>query len=221
MNRVLIIAAHPDDEVLGAGATIHKMAKEGSDVFVCLMSHRSPTRYDDLIDGIRRSHKILGVTDSMVGDYECMMFSTQNHHSMVSMMESAIKRYKPDTVITHFHGDLHIDHQTVAQCASEAVRLPQRQTGYDCIIHGVYSMEVPSSTDWKDQKTRPFSPNFFVEVGEDDLDAKIEAVSVYDEVLRKEPHPRSMEALKALATLRGSMSGVSAAEAFELRFMVV
>ena len=79
--RYLIVAAHPDDEVLGAGAVMHKASMQGDSVYVCLLSHWSPTRDDNLENGISASHSILGVKKSYIGDFGCMRFKDEDHHA--------------------------------------------------------------------------------------------------------------------------------------------
>lgn len=217
--RHLIVAAHPDDEALGAGAYIHHATGIGDDVFVCLLSHWSPTRDDDLQAGITASHKILGVVGSRIGDFGCMRFKDADHHEIVRFIETCLKEFQPDHVITHHPADAHIDHGITAECVLEAVRLPQRQICNIAPIRQISFMEVPSSTDWNINPTvTPFSPNKFVQVQEEDLAAKVNAISVYAGVVRPAPHPRSKENLFALATVRGSQAGCRYAEAFQSVF---
>lgn len=217
--KYLIVAAHPDDEVLGAGATIHKISKHGDEVCVCLLSHWSPTRDDNLEDGIASSHAILGVKKSYVGDFGCMRFKDEDHHAIVRFIEAAIKDCQPDVLITHHPADVHVDHGITSECCMEASRLPMRQIENVLPIRRIMYMEVPSSTDWNISTANGvFMPNVFLEVDSGDIAAKIEAVGVYKDVLRKAPHPRSGETITALATVRGGQSGVMLAEAFQLAF---
>ncbi len=217
--RYLIVAAHPDDEALGAGATMHKAARNGDDVYVCLLSHWSPTRDDNLEKGIESSHSILGVKKSYVGDFGCMRFKDEDHHAIVRFIETAIKDCQPDVVITHHPADIHVDHGITAECCLEAVKLPQRQIADVPAIKKVMFMEVPSSTDWNiNTANGVFVPNVFVGVESKDVDAKIESINVYENVLRERPHPRSISNLDALTVVRGSQAGLRQAEAFQLVF---
>ena len=217
--KYLIVAAHPDDEALGAGATIHKAAMNGDEVYVCLLSHWSPTRDDNLEDGIASSHAILGVKKSYVGDFGCMRFKDEDHHAIVRFIEAAIKDCQPDVLITHHPADLHVDHGITSECCMEASRLPMRQTESTLAIRRIMFMEVPSSTDWNISIANGvFVPNMFVSVDADDVYSKIKAIGVYKDVIRKVPHPRSETAINALATLRGSQSGAIMAESFQLVF---
>lgn len=217
--RYLIVAAHPDDEALGAGALIHHAASKGNDVYVCLLSHWSPTRDDNLEEGIKKSHRVLGVGKSYIGDFGCMRFKDADHHEIVRFIESCIRDCQPDVVITHHPADIHVDHGITAECCLEAVKLPQRQIADIPAIKKVMFMEVPSSTDWNiNTANGVFIPNLFVKVDDKDIDAKIESIGVYDNVLRNSPHPRSVLSLDALATVRGSQAGVGQAESFQLVF---
>lgn len=215
--NVLVIAAHPDDEALGAGASIHRLAKEGHNVSVCLASHKSVTREDGLRSKALVSNGILGVNKTFFGSFDCMRFKDARHHDLVKFIENAIRDTKPDVVITHHPSDVHQDHQILAECSLEAVRLPQRQTEELPAIRRVMFMEVPSSTDWNGGSDQ-FMPNAFIEVGDDDIAAKISAIGVYEAVIRREPHPRSRRAIEALATIRGARFGVRSAEAFQQVF---
>lgn len=217
--RYLIVAAHPDDEALGAGATIHKASRNGDEVYVCLLSHWSPTRDDNLEKGIESSHGILGVKKSYVGDFGCMRFKDEDHHAIVRFIESSIKDCKPDVVITHHPADVHVDHGITSECCLEAVKLPQRQIADVPSIKRVLFMEVPSSTDWNVNTSHGvFTPNIFVEVDDSDVAAKINSINVYENVLRERPHPRSISNLDALTVVRGSQAGFRQAEAFQLVF---
>ncbi len=217
--KYLIVAAHPDDEVLGAGATIHKAARNSDDVYVCLLSHWSPTRDDNLKDGILASHAILGVRKSYVGDFGCMRFKDEDHHAIVRFIEAAIKDCQPDVLITHHPADVHVDHGITSECCMEASRLPMRQIESIPAIRRIMFMEVPSSTDWNISTANGvFFPNMFIGVDNEDISAKIDAIGVYKDVARKVPHPRSNIAINALATLRGSQSGTRMAESFQMVF---
>ena len=216
--KYLIVAAHPDDEVLGAGALIHNVTSNGNEVHVCLLSHWSPTRDDNLEDGINESHRILNVTKSYVGDFGCMRFKDADHHEVVRFIESCIRACEPDIIITHHPSDIHIDHGVTSECCIEAAKLPQRQIADIPKIKKVMYMEVPSSTDWNTGMVNRFTPNIFVRVTYEDILAKINAIGVYKDVIRKNPHPRSKEALHSLSVIRGSQCGEEYAEAFQLVF---
>lgn len=214
-----MVAAHPDDEVLGAGATIHRFASEGADVYVAMASCDCPTRDGDLRGECAESHTLLGVREAVFSLFECMSFDRANHYDMVGFIEGAIKAYEPDTVIMHHPADIHPDHKALALCTLEAIRLPQRQTTDVPRIRQVLCMEVPSSTDWSGNLSlNQFQPNAYAEVRDADMEAKIRALMVYEGVVRKTPHPRSKSAIKALSEARGAIFGVHMAEAFQQVF---
>lgn len=217
--RYLVVAAHPDDEALGAGATIHHAASRGDEVYVCLLSHWSPTRDDNLEQGIKKSHAILKVKKSYIGDFGCMRFKDEDHHAIVRFIESVIIDCKPDIIITHHPSDIHIDHGVTTQCCLEAAKLPQRQIADVPSIKKIMFMEVPSSTDWNmNPVSGIFTPNVFTEVNFKDIEAKLNSINVYKNVLRRRPHPRSIANVEALKVMRGCQAGVQYAEAFQLAF---
>lgn len=217
--RYMIVVAHPDDEALGAGALIHKAASSGDEVYVCLLSHWSPTRDDNLKEGISKSHRILGVTGSYIGDFGCVRFKDADHHEIVRFMESCIKDCCPDVLITHHPADIHIDHCVTAECCMEAARLPQRQICDMPPIKDICFMEVPSSTDWNiNPSAVSFVANMFIPVLDEDVKAKISAIGVYDNVSRERPHPRLSACIHSLATIRGGQCGAHFAEAFQSVF---
>ena len=223
-KKYLLVVAHPDDEALAAGATIHKLSNLGHEVYMCLLNSVSDIRCMDSIRMIREmelSHKILGVQETMIGNFMTLHFNTIPQIELVKFIESAISKYQPDVVITHHECDLHSDHQQVSLACKAAVRLSQRQTKVVNHIKEFYYMEVPSSTDWGVATgSRPFIPNTYINISDDDFKAKVESLKVYSEgaVLREMPHPRSEEALKALAVKRGTEIGYMMAESLEMVF---
>lgn len=222
IKSVLVVAAHPDDEILGAGATMRRLKAEGTRVRVMIASSISPTREKDLEENCKKSLAAIGVDDYRLYSFHCLEFDKDSHHEMVKCIEDEIRESNPDTVIIHHPADIHPDHKTLALCALEAVRLPQRQiqaAGSVTGIKRVMCMEVPSSTDWSGNVgMNLFAPSCYVEVSEADIDAKIKALEPYDGAIREMPHPRSREAIKALATMRGAQFGVKMAEAFQTIF---
>ena len=154
--RYLIVAAHPDDEVLGAGAMMHKAAGNGDEVYVCLLSHWSPTRDDNLEDGITSSHAILGVKKSYVGDFGCMRFKDEDHHAIVRFIEAAIRDCQPDVLITHHPADVHVDHGITSECCMEASKLPMRQIANIQPIRKMMSIQKSKQSEF----TRMLSGKF-------------------------------------------------------------
>ena len=215
----LFVVAHPDDEVLGEGATINKLIKEGNEVTVCILSDNSKTRFDNLKDKLYKSHKILGIKNTIIGDFRCLNFKDEPHQEMVQFIEESIRISKPDIVFTHTPSDINPDHEATALSCIEAVRLPQRLLDYNKPIKELLYMEVKSSTDWQLNRTvQEFLPNTYNEVSKEDMEKKIAALKVYDGVVRDDPHPRAENVINALAVVRGSESGYKYAEAFQSVF---
>lgn len=222
MNYLLVVA-HPDDEVLGAGATMYRLAKEGHLVNVCILSgevnarnHRPST--DELYEDVNNSMNILGVNKIITGNFPNIEFNTVPHLKLVQFIEKAIIETKADVIFTHHPADLNNDHVHTSLACQAAARLFQRRTDISPLKELLF-MEVPSATEWSLNKgMHQFSPNIFIEVGEESVDKKIEALSQYRGVMRDYPHPRSKEALKGLAAYRGGQAGMVYAEAFESVF---
>lgn len=219
--RYLIVAAHPDDEVLGAGGTIYKLINEGNDVAVAIMSYHAEARNnisDTLSNDLDEATGLLGVKKIYKAEFPNIKMNTVAHLDLVQFVEGCIDDFKADALITHHPTDTNNDHRITSRAVMAASRLFQRRPGIPCLKQLLY-MEVPSSTEWSfDSSSNRFSPNFFVEIGEKGIDSKIEALSKYKGVMRPYPHPRSKEALKGLAAFRGSQAGCVYAEAFECVF---
>lgn len=219
--KYLLVVAHPDDEVLGAGASIYKWTKRGDVVDVCIMCTDAKARAfrpndDELNSDIDESAAYLGVGTKYEGSFPNIEMNTVPHLSLVQYIEQAILASEPDIVITHHPSDLNNDHLHVAMSCQEAVRLFQRRTDVKPIQEFWY-MEVPSCTEWAlNTAFNRFQPNTFVEVGKDGVAVKIKALSMYRGVMRPYPHPRSAEAIEGFAAYRGCQSGCNYAEAFEV-----
>ena len=219
----LIVVAHPDDEVLGAGATIYKMSKEGHNVDVCILSggvlaRNNRPHDDDLSNDVEKSLNHLGVKRIYKGDFPNIEFNCVPHISLVQFIEKSIVSSKPDVIITHHPADLNNDHVHTSLACQAAVRLFQRNSDVKPIREFLF-MEVPSATDWSlNRGIDQFKPNTFIEVGKTAVEMKIEALSHYRGVMRDFPHPRSKETIFGLAIYRGGQSGQRYSEAFELVF---
>lgn len=221
-SSCLVIAAHPDDEVLGCGATIPILAGAGHEVYISILGEGITSRYDErskadkkLVEELQtRSHEIaryLSAKDVFLFSLPDNRFDTVPLLDIVKMIENLIDKLQPDVVYTHHGGDLNIDHQIVHRAVLTAAR-PIK----NCPVKEIYTFEVPSSTDWSFQQFEPaFHPNVFVDITKT-LESKVEAMQLYESEARSFPHPRSPEALRAIAHRWGSVVGCSAAEAFQL-----
>lgn len=219
----LIVAAHPDDEVLGAGATMFKLAQEGHIVNVCIMSGEVKARYqrrttEELHEEVNKSSKLLGINRVLIGKFPNIELNTVPHLELVQFIEMAIEETKSEVVITHHPADLNNDHLHTSLACQAAARLFQRKPEVT-LLKELLFMEVPSATEWSLNKAmNQFNPNTFIEVGEDAIEKKIMALSFYSGVMRTYPHPRSREVIKGLSAYRGGQAGIVYAEAFESAF---
>lgn len=218
----LVVVAHPDDEILGAGATIHKLIENGHKVAVAIMVSQAAARKDlseSLGDDEANALSIVGVNECYHADFPNIKMNTVSHLELVQFVEKCIEDWKAEAIITHHPSDTNNDHVQTSYAVQAASRLFQRRENIPTLKEILY-MEVPSSTEWSfDASSNRFVPNYFVEIGREGLDAKIKALSAYKGVMRDYPHPRSNVALEGLAAYRGSQSGCNYAEAFECVFV--
>lgn len=219
--KYLIVVAHPDDEILGAGATIHKLINEGNNVAVSIMVSKASARKDlsiTLSDDEAKAMSIIGVNKVYHADFPNIKMNTVPHLEIVQFIESCIEDWKAEAIITHHPSDVNIDHQETSKAAIAACRLFQRTAAVPPLRLFAY-MEVPSSTEWSlNVAENRFQPNLFFEVGKIGMNKKIEALNAYKGVMKPYPHPRSVEALTGLAASRGAQAGCDYAEAFECVF---
>ena len=214
-RNYLFVVAHADDELLGCGATMQRLIAEGNDVYVCCTTHDAPTREANICQTMFETHKILGVKETFVGKATALELNKHERYELVAFIENAIKASECDVIFTHSLNDLNKDHVLTAELTLEAARLPQRLIADVKPIKEVAMFEVPCSTAWG---TKAFEPNKYVEVSIEQLNKKIELIKMYDNVVRKRPHPRSEENIIALAMLRGCQGGFNYAEAYKTIF---
>ena len=217
----LIVVAHPDDEVLGAGATIFKLIMQGNKVAVAIMSGHAAARNNrsaTLSEDEEKAMSVMGVEKVYHADFPNIKMNTVPHLELVQYIEQCIEDWQAEVIFTHHPSDTNIDHQETSRAAVAACRLFQRKEGIPQLRELSY-MEVPSSTEWSlNSAENRFTPNKFVEIGKSGVEKKLEALSAYTGVMRPYPHPRSVEALTGLAASRGAQAGCAYAEAFESVF---
>jgi len=215
MNKnILILAPHPDDEVLGCGATIKKLSDEGNQVFVLVASRGSKRLYDQTKVEVVRSealeaHILLGVTKTFFLDFPAPELDTVPLADISREISKVLSEYKINVLYLPHRGDIHNDHRVVFNAGLVAAR----PVG-GCSVAEIYAYETLSETEW----AAPFAddafiPTCFVNV-EEILTAKMEAMKCFKSQLREFPNPRSLETIEALAKFRGATVGFKAAEAF-------
>ena len=216
-NKILVVAAHSDDEVLGCGGTIAKLAKQGNQVALIFMTNGVSSRSEkDELNKIQerklhseRAAEILGISHIIRCDYPDNCMDTVPLLHVIQSIEEELRKFQPEIVITHFANDLNIDHSTVARATLTATRPLVGSS-----VKKVLGFEVNSSTEWAFDAPH-FKPNYFVNISET-FNLKIDAMLAYENELRVSPHPRSLEGIEALALLRGNASGYRYAEAFKI-----
>jgi LmbE family N-acetylglucosaminyl deacetylase len=214
--RVLTVAAHPDDETLGAGGTMAWHAARGDTVWACILTDGVTSRHDQVdlqAECARRACDALGVDRLVLVGLPDQRLDTLSLLDVITPIEQCIAELEPDVVLTHFPGDVNEDHRLVARATIVATRpVPGSPVSRVC------SFEIPSSTDWAPPVPGSvFAPNLYVDIDET-LDTKLVAMKAYADThvseVRPFPHPRSPEALTAYARRHGAASGLHAAEPF-------
>jgi N-acetylglucosamine malate deacetylase 1 len=214
---VLVIAPHPDDEVLGVGGTIARLVDEGCDVFVAIVTKGDESMFDaSLIETTRAeavsAHEVLGVHKSIFMDgFPAALLDTLPHAQLNAAIGDVVRSVEPETMFVPFPGDLHLDHRLILDSALVAAR-PRSGS----MLRAIYAYETLSETNWNAAPLTPgFIPNTFVDISTH-LQRKLEAMSRYETQLHPGPHERSLDAIEALARFRGATVGFGAAEAFSL-----
>jgi LmbE family N-acetylglucosaminyl deacetylase len=214
-NVVLVVAAHPDDEVLGSGGTLIKHVKCGDEVFCLILGEGIMSRLgaekkeiDKLRSASQKAGRIIGFRKSYFADFPDNSFDTISLLKITQKVEKYFRQIKPNIVYTHHGNDLNIDHQLTFQ----AVLTASRPCNID-YPKEIYAFETPSSTEWQVKNGSMFSPNVYINI-EDTINKKVTAFEEYKSEIRSYPHPRSRQGLKILAQYRGLEVGLKYAEAF-------
>jgi len=209
-KKALILAAHPDDETLGCGATIHKLSQEGYDIQLLTFTDGVSSRYKgekNRNPKLESISKILGISKYSSGDFPDNAMDSVTLLDICKFIESNVN-YQPDIIFTHFIGDLNIDHQIVTRAALTVFR-PQYGNKTK-----IYSYYVPSSTDYNPQTY--FDANSYIEVSKINVKNKIKALKIYDKEMREYPHTRSYQNVENLIKVWGSEVGLLYCEKFKL-----
>lgn len=220
-KRILVCVAHPDDELLGIGGTIHKLVKNNI-IKVAILGEgitsrsrdRDTKKWQEELEihknNIKLAQEALGYQASAVYDFPDNRFDSVALLDIIKVVEKELSEFNPDIIFTHHGGDLNIDHQKTFEAVMTSCR-PMKSRKVTSIL----TFETPSSTEWiASTEPRSFIPNFFIEINEANLTAKIKAMECYEFEKRAYPHPRSPEALRIIAQNRGLSVGLDFAEAF-------
>ena len=222
-KKIMMVVAHPDDELLGPGAAMHRLINEYNvTTHVVILGEGITSRSDERDtekwkqelaihrNNIHAAQKAIGYHSVSIYDFADNRFDTVALLDIIKVIEKEKQQFQPDIIFTHHGGDVNIDHQRTFEAVITACR-PMSQEGVKTII----SFETPSGTEWRaSTDPRHFIPNYFIGVAEKNIEAKIKGMESYEFEKRPYPHPRSPEALKIQAQRWGVAVGVSFAEAF-------
>lgn len=218
-KKILIIAPHPDDEVLGCGGIIKKYTKNGYEVYLCIVTRAyTPEWSKEYINNkekeIASSNKILGIKKTFFLDLPTVKLDTIGQKELNDLILKCIEKVKPEALYIPFGGDINKDHRLVFESSLVASRPKPKSS-----IKKILCYEVLSETEWGSFRAKGikeiFCPNVYIDIS-DTLGDKLKAMESYKSELKEYPHPRSLAGIRVLAQKRGSESGIKAAEAFVL-----
>jgi LmbE family N-acetylglucosaminyl deacetylase len=219
-KKILVFAAHPDDELLGCGGTLLYFKKKGYKIKIIFLSDGETSRkinnktknflINKRHDQARLVSKKCKFLDPIFKDFPDNKLDTVPFLKIIQSIEKEIKSFKPNIIFTHYENDLNIDHRIVFKGVVTATR-PKSKT----FVNKIYCFEIPSSTDFNftRNKNKVFNPNYFVDIDKF-IGKKIDCLKIYKSEMRKWPHPRSLKGVKNLAQYRGSQVGLKHAESF-------
>jgi LmbE family N-acetylglucosaminyl deacetylase len=223
-KKIFIIAAHPDDEILGCGATISRLAEEGNSISILILGEgitsRQNVRDSQIVNNqieilhseSENAAKLVGAMNSEVLNFPDNRFDSLPILDIIKSIEVRKEKIRPDIIFTHHPRDLNVDHRKTFEAVLTACRPFGEET-----VREIYSFEIPSSTEWQAQGfNNSFTPNLYIKVEDRQVMAKISAMESYSSEKREYPHPRSPEALKVIASWRGINIGAKYAECFEI-----
>ena len=220
MNKILVIAPHADDEILGCGATMVKEVAKGNDVYVLVCTNASkgaPEQFsEELIKTIRnealKAHKVIGVKETLFMEFPAPVLDQYPRFKISIAISEIIRKYEIDTVFVPHKGDCHMDHTVIHDCAMVACR-PLA----NCKVKHIYAYETLSETEWGEPiAANAFVPTKFITFSVEEFANKLDAMNCFETQLYSFPASRSLEAIEALAKYRGATVSAYRAEAFEV-----
>ncbi|MGG0670404.1 PIG-L deacetylase family protein [Lederbergia citrisecunda] len=210
-GNVLVIAAHPDDELLGSGGTLKKLMNEGYNVITVIVAKGRKEEEHHMNQIVLNANKHIGIDEVIFLEHPNLLLEMMPLHVLNKDIEALIEKYDPSIIFTHHYGDVNRDHQILFQAVLTATRPLPGKKPVELIC-----FETVSSSEWGQQSDdKNFKPTYFVDIT-DTIDKKIEALKFYDVEMRPFPHPRSYKGVEYLARMRGMTIGVEYAEAFEI-----
>lgn len=214
-KRILVVAAHPDDELLGLAGTLCLHRDKGDQIYILILSNGENSRGSEIADSLKRLKQARKVA-RMIGaklfmeDFPDNAFDSVSLLSIAQTIEKVMKKVNPHMVYTHHSGDLNIDHTLTSHAVMVAFR-----PVYDGCLESILTFETLSSTEWQAKDHRQFAPNHYIDISSR-LEEKKKLLSIYADELREYPHSRSLEGVEILSKYRGMESGLKAAEAFQI-----
>jgi len=224
-KKIMVVVAHPDDELLGPGASMHKLIRERNvKTHVIILGEGITSRSEkrDLAlwktelethrDNIEKARQAIGYHKVSAHDFPDNRFDTVPLLDIIKTIETEKLAFAPDIIFTHHGGDVNVDHRRTFEAVITACRPMENEN-----VKSIFTFETPSSTEWR-ASTDPhhFTPNFYISLKEEDLNAKIAGMESYQFEKRRYPHPRSPEALRIQAQRWGISIGREFAEAFNM-----
>jgi len=224
-KRIMLVVAHPDDELLGLGASMHKLIKQGGCKVKVVILGEGITSRSDARDvkkwkkelathkqNIKNAAKAIGYHEVKTYDFPDNRFDSVALLDLVKVIEKEKNDFKPEIIFTHHGGDTNVDHRQTFDAVITATRPMSHE-----VVKTINAFETPSSTEWQAfNHPNYFKPNLFLEVSKKDVDAKIKGMESYEFEKRKYPHPRSPKALEIQCQRNGVIVGKEYAEAFML-----
>lgn len=220
--NILIVAAHPDDEILGVGGTIAKHIEAGDTVYALILGEGQTSRFEkredagtemveQLHENTMKSAAVLGIRGVYFENFADNRFDSVPLLDVVKAVERRIRELAPEIIYTHHGGDLNVDHQITYKAVLTATRPMADQP-----VREIYAFETVSSTEWNfTYGDEQFAPNVFVKLTDGQFEKKLSAMREYETELCEYPHPRSLEMLRAVASRWGGVVGAHYVEAFE------